>query len=141
MNATKNSDSLIEENDPNEPKDRLSNAEGDEFQDRVEFHNIVIATEETIKTTFLLDMLINHSFNTLLVGDTGTGKTVAIKKLSQTLITKGAWEGGEMVLSATTTPMQIQSYMESRLEKHKKGVFGPVNPSNRLLIFVDDLNM
>lgn len=141
MNATKNSDSLIEENDPNEPKDGMANAEGDEFQDRVEFHNIVIATEETIKTTFLLDMLINHSFNTLLVGDTGTGKTVAIKKLSQTLITKGAWEGGEMVLSATTTPMQIQSYMESRLEKQKKGVFGPVNPSNRLLIFVDDLNM
>ena len=141
MNQTKNSDSLIEDNDPADGKDGMAGDGAEEFADRVEFHNIVIATEETIKTTFLLDTLINHSYNTLLVGDTGTGKTVAIKKLSQTLITKGAWEGGEMVLSATTTPMQIQSYMESRLEKHKKGVFGPVNPSNRLLIFVDDLNM
>ena len=141
MNVTKNSDSLVEENDPSGAKDDGGHAGDDEFADRVEFHNIVIATEETIKTTFLLDTLISHSHNTLLVGDTGTGKTVAIKKLSQTLITKGAWEGGEMVLSATTTPMQIQSYMESKLEKQKKGVFGPVNPSNRLLIFVDDLNM
>ena len=78
---------------------------------------IPIILAHTIKTTFLLETLIRHSHNTLLVGDTGTGKTVAIKKLSQTLITKGAWEGGEMVLSATTTPMQIQSYLESKLEK------------------------
>lgn len=27
------------------------------------------------------------------------------------------------------------------MEKHKKGVFGPKNPSNHLLIFIDDLNM
>ena len=31
--------------------------------------------------------------------------------------------------------------MESKLEKHKKGVYGPTNPTNRLLFFVDDLNM
>lgn len=46
-----------------------------------------------------------------------------------------------MVLSATTTSMQVQEYTESRLEKHKKGVYGPKNPSATLVIFVDDLNM
>lgn len=46
----------------------------------------------------------------LVVGDTGTGKTRAIKKLMSQLIGKRAidgkygWESGEMVLSATSTP-------------------------------------
>ena len=113
----------------------------DEFKDKVEFHNIMIATEDSVKTHFLLETLISHSFSILLVGDTGTGKTASIKKFNSSLIANGGWEGGEMVLSATATPMQIQNYMESKLEKHKKGVYGPMNPNNRLLIFVDDLNM
>lgn len=46
-----------------------------------------------------------------------------------------------MVLSATSSARSIQQYCESKLEKHKKGVYGPKNPSNRLLFFVDDLNM
>jgi dynein heavy chain len=31
--------------------------------------------------------------------------------------------------------------LESKLEKQKKGVFGPKVPGHRLAIFVDDLNM
>ena len=54
---------------------------------------------------------------------------------------KYGWECGEMVLSSTSTPSQVQQYTESKLEKHSRGVFGPVNPSNHLLIFIDDLNM
>ena len=83
----------------------------------------------------------------LIVGDTGTGKTRGIKKLVSQLMSKSTdgstrgWESGEMVLSATSQPIQIQQYTESKVEKHKKGVFGPKNPSNHLLIFVDDLNM
>ena len=46
-----------------------------------------------------------------------------------------------MVLSATSTPKQVQSYCESKLEKHQRGVLGPKNPTNHLLVFVDDLNM
>ena len=67
----------------------------------------MIATEDTVKTHFLLETLVQHSYNVLLVGDTGTGKTVAIKKFNSSLINKenSRWEGGEMVLSATATPV------------------------------------
>jgi len=83
----------------------------------------------------------------LIVGGTGTGKTRAIKKLISYFLDKvkhngkHGWECGEMVLSATSTPHQIQQYTESQLEKHSRGVYGPKIPSNHLLIFIDDLNM
>ena len=94
-----------------------------------------------------METIVGHQFPMLIVGDTGTGKTRAIKKLISQLVGKitsdgkYGWENGEMVLSATSTPQQIQNYTESKLEKHKKGVYGPKNPNNHLLIFIDDLNM
>lgn len=94
-----------------------------------------------------MDIVTRHQFPMLVVGDTGTGKTRVIKKLISQLLGKQqadgkfGWESGEMVLSATSTPQQIQRYTESKLEKHKKGEYGPKNPSNHLLIFIDDLNM
>ena len=120
---------------------------GDEFKDKVEFQNIMVATEDTIQQQYLMELVVGHQYPMLVVGDTGTGKTRAIKKLISLLLKKQTsegkygWESGEMVLSATSTPSQIQFYTESKLEKHKKGVYGPKNPSNHLLIFIDDLNM
>ena len=46
-----------------------------------------------------------------------------------------------MVMSATSSAVQVQEYTFSKLEKHKKGVFGPKNPNATLAIFIDDLNM
>ncbi len=46
-----------------------------------------------------------------------------------------------MVFSATVTANQVQSYIQSRLEKQRKGVYGPKVPGRRLVVFVDDLNM
>lgn len=107
----------------------------------------MVATEDSIQQQYLMEVIVGHQYPMLIVGDTGTGKTRAIKKLISQLLTKISndgkfgWESGEMVLSATSTPMQIQQYTESKLEKHKKGVYGPKNPTNHLLIFIDDLNM
>ena len=46
-----------------------------------------------------------------------------------------------MVLSATETAANLLKYTQSRLDKHKMGVFGPKNPAKSLLLFIDDLNM
>lgn len=64
----------------------------------------MIATDESIKLAYLFDKLVAHGFPMLLVGETGTGKTQAIKKFLNISLAKGGWEQGEMVLSATTTP-------------------------------------
>ena len=46
-----------------------------------------------------------------------------------------------MVFSATVTANQVQSYIQSRLEKQRKGVYGPKVPGRKVVVFVDDLNM
>ncbi len=46
-----------------------------------------------------------------------------------------------MVFSATSTSNQVQNYIQSRLEKQRKGIYGPKVPGHKLIIFVDDLNM
>jgi len=35
----------------------------------------------------------------------------------------------------------VQDYIFSKIDKQKKGVYGPKVPGRRLLIFIDDLNM
>ena len=110
-------------------------------EDELEFTSIFVMTKETLKQRFYLETLMRAQCNVLVLGDTGTGKTSAIKKLMHQLVQAGGWEVGETVLSATTSATQLQSYFDSTLEKHKKGVFGPKNPQNQLLLFVDDLNM
>jgi dynein heavy chain, axonemal len=143
----KNKNKLEEDTDGANPLSPKSMGSGQlgfsdgENADDIEFQNIMIATEDSIKNSYLLEKLIGHSFPILMIGETGTGKTQGIKKFIGRLLDQGNWESGEIVLSATTTALQVQEYNESRLEKHKKGVYGPKNPTAKLLIFVDDLNM
>lgn len=107
----------------NEPKDDDSNGEDsaasvggnmifdEEFDSsKVEFQNIMIATEDSIQQQWLMELVVGHQYPMLIVGNTGTGKTRAIKKLISRLLSKISndgkygWESGEMVLSATSTP-------------------------------------
>jgi len=75
---------------------------------KIEYSNLNIVTQDTLKHMYLLDKLISHDFPIVMLGSTGTGKTYVIKKfLSRLTQQKGKWEIGEMVLSATTTANQV----------------------------------
>ena len=76
-----------------------------------------------------------------LLGGTGSGKTSLIKEFISQGLSADEWELGQLVLSATTPASLIQSYIESKLEKQRKGVFGPSVQGKRLLFFFDDLGM
>jgi dynein heavy chain len=83
-------------------------------------------------------MVMNH-FHVLAVGNTGTGKTVAIQQILGSL-DDSVWTTCTLNCSAQTSSEQVQGIIESKVEKRIKNKFGP--PGNRrMLLFVDDLNM
>uniref|UniRef100_A0A8C7UPX5 Dynein axonemal heavy chain 1 n=1 Tax=Oncorhynchus mykiss TaxID=8022 RepID=A0A8C7UPX5_ONCMY len=75
----------------------------------------------------------------LCIGPTGTGKTLTmsdklLKNMPAEYITHF------LMFSARTSANQTQDYIDSKLDKRRKGVFGP--PLGKYFIFfIDDLNM
>jgi dynein heavy chain len=103
------------------------------------FHKIIVHTVDTIRNMFLLNSLNAKYFHTLLVGNTGTGKTVAVQQ-SIAQLDETAWTSLTINMSAMTSAEKTQEIIESKIEKRIKNKFGP--PANRrMLCFVDDLNM
>ena len=46
----------------------------------------------------------------------------------------------KIILSATTSANHIQNQVQDRLEKKRKGVWGPLPGYQSLVIFIDDLH-
>ncbi|KAK7907430.1 hypothetical protein WMY93_016042 [Mugilogobius chulae] len=103
------------------------------------YADIIVPTPDTVRMTFLLDMLLNNKKPVLCIGPTGTGKTLTmsdklLKNMSADFITHF------LMFSARTSANQTQDYIDSKLDKRRKNVFGP--PKGKYFIFfIDDLNM
>ena len=103
------------------------------------FETITVPTLDTARYSFLLDRLLKSDKPVLFVGPTGTGKTAYVQKLILALDAK-AWSSIFVNFSAQTHCNQAQDIIDAKLDKRKKGVFGPPI-GKRAVIFVDDLNM
>ena len=63
-------------------------------EEEIEFQSILVPTEDTIRYSHILNFLASHSFPVLFIGETGTGKTSAIKKFQNSTLSKDEWELG-----------------------------------------------
>ncbi|RKO93938.1 dynein heavy chain, N-terminal region 2-domain-containing protein, partial [Blyttiomyces helicus] len=100
---------------------------------------IIVPTLDTIRNTYLLHLLLHHGCHVLVTGPTGTGKTVTV----QDKIMRGMDSSFMPIIfnfSARTSANQTQDLIDSKMEKRRKGVFGPP-VGKRFILFVDDLNM
>eukprot|EP00742_Colponemidia_sp_Colp-10_P007220 GILJ01007760.1.p1 GENE.GILJ01007760.1~~GILJ01007760.1.p1 ORF type:complete len:2640 (-),score=434.68 GILJ01007760.1:74-7498(-) len=105
----------------------------------VPFHEMVIPAVDTVRSIYLMNLLLTHDKHALCIGPTGTGKTVNIN----TLLLKGMKEVYQAVyvtFSARTSVNQTQDFLDSKMERRRKGVFGPP-AGKKFILFVDDVNM
>lgn len=103
------------------------------------YSDILVPTLDNIRLVKITEILLKNGIPLLSVGPTGTGKTVYIADK----LTRGMPEefiSEFMVFSAKTSSNQTQDLIESKMEKRRRGVYGPP-PGKYLIFFIDDLNM
>ncbi|XP_022110107.1 dynein heavy chain 1, axonemal-like isoform X1 [Acanthaster planci] len=103
------------------------------------YSDIIVPTADTVRGAHLLEMLLTNKKRVLTVGDTGTGKTLTISDKLLKSMPKD-YISNFISFSARTSANQTQDLLDSKLDKRRKGVFGP--PLGKYIIFfIDDLNM
>lgn len=106
---------------------------------KAKYSDILVPTLDNIRLVRIMEILLKNAFPVLNVGPTGTGKTVCIEdKLSRGMPEEFIPEF--LVFSAKTKANQTQDVLESKMDKRRRGVYGPP-PGKYLTFFIDDLNM
>uniref|UniRef100_A0A2K5CLM4 Dynein axonemal heavy chain 2 n=1 Tax=Aotus nancymaae TaxID=37293 RepID=A0A2K5CLM4_AOTNA len=103
------------------------------------FHKIMVPTIDTVRYNYLVSTLVANQNPVLLVGPVGTGKTSIAQSVLQSL-PSSQWSVLIVNMSAQTTSNNVQSIIESRVEKRTKCVYVPFGGKS-MITFMDDLNM
>ena len=105
-----------------------------------EYSSIIVPTMDTVRYTYLIDAFLTHSKHLLLVGPTGTGKTAYVKRHLARGLSPDKHAYLMMNFSAQTSANMTQDIIDGKLDKRRKGVYGPPLGKS-MVVFVDDLNM
>ena len=103
------------------------------------FGNIYVATMETQRLSYLLQLLLPNRHACMFVGGAGTGKTTIMNDYLRGMDTEN-YTYMNINLNCFTDSMLLQSAMESVLEKKTGRTFGPVG-TKKMVYFIDDINM
>ena len=104
-------------------------------------HDIIIPTDETARQMYFLKLFTyNESIPLLFVGPTGTGKSAITLHYLMSTAPRDRFVANVVNFSARTTAAQTQDIVMAKLDRRKKGVFGP-QVGKKCVVFIDDLSM
>ena len=103
------------------------------------YHEIIVPTIDFARISYIYDYAISNKFPLLLIGPTGTGKTLYLNNLLKSM-DKEKYMHLPIVFSSKTTAGKTQEILEAKLEKRRKNVYGPRFGMN-FIVFIDELNM
>jgi len=103
------------------------------------FNEIVVPTLDSIRMKFMVKTCLINSRHVMIPGPTGTGKSVNTAEM-MTYELPEEFQTLTMNFSAQTSANQTQDYLDEKMGKRRKGVYGPP-VGKKFVIFVDDLNM
>ena len=78
------------------------------------FHDIIVPTQESLRLEYLLKLFVSKNANLMIVGPTGTGKSVAGLNLMNSL-DKRSYLSTTVALSAKSTANNLQMFIENKL--------------------------
>ncbi|KAJ3281611.1 Dynein heavy chain 6, axonemal [Borealophlyctis nickersoniae] len=107
----------------------------------IPYFQMIVPTTDTVKYAYFLDALLSSGFPTLFTGSTGVGKSIVVQDLLNRQCKAKGWIPVVLNFSAQTNSFQTQQYMELKLEKKRKNILGAPAGFNKIILFVDDLNM
>jgi len=107
---------------------------------RKSFSDLVVQTPETVSYSFIIEHITTQLKHVLCVGPTGTGKTLCVKQKLMSGMDASTYTPLFLTFSAQTSANQTQDILDGKMDKRRKGVYGPP-AGKRYQIFVDDMNM
>ena len=105
-----------------------------------EFSSIVVPTQVTAQMERYLVLCLQNAFPVLLVGPTGTGKSMFISQVLARNLDQDVFKTVPIAFTAKSSANQTQEIIDSKLDKRRRGVYGP-QIGCKCVAFIDDLNM
>ena len=107
---------------------------------RKSFSELIVSTPDSVSYSFIIELICTQLRHVLCVGPTGTGKTLTVKQKLMTGMDSAVYTPLFLTFSAQTSANQTQDILDGKMDKRRKGVYGPP-AGKRFTIFVDDMNM
>ncbi|KAF5294393.1 hypothetical protein FQR65_LT10758 [Abscondita terminalis] len=110
-----------------------------QFPANAKISELIIHTNESLCQKYFLKLYLSHGLPILFVGPTGTGKSAIV--LDHLIgLPRDKFLPNVLNFSARTSSSMTQEIVMSKLDKRRKGVFGPVM-GKKCVLFVDDVGM
>ncbi|RNF10287.1 1-beta dynein [Trypanosoma rangeli] len=103
------------------------------------YHRQIVPTVDTVRYQYIVGELVRGQVQLVLVGTTGTGKSLTARQVLRGLSTD-THVSTQLNFSAQTTAKNVQEIIEGRMEHKSKKVCCPPG-GRRMICFVKDLNM